>query len=105
MAFFHCCHIVSPLLYGTLPIYAFLPQLTFCKALLVLCYELLLHPLRNYPGPFIAKLTNGYGGFYAWKRSLHAVTWRDHLTYGILNFLDSICCKKLLTYSVLKAGL
>ncbi|KAI0386882.1 cytochrome P450 [Hypomontagnella monticulosa] len=50
--------------------------------LLILSYELLLDPLRSYPGPFIAKFTNGYGAFYALRRSLHLATWREHLKYG-----------------------
>ncbi|KAH9908627.1 cytochrome P450 [Xylariomycetidae sp. FL2044] len=51
-------------------------------ALLMISYEYLLHPLRNFPGPFIAKFTNGYGAFHAMRRSLHIVTWREHLRYG-----------------------
>ncbi|KAI1076098.1 cytochrome P450 [Whalleya microplaca] len=50
--------------------------------ILVLSYELLLHPLRRYPGPFVARITNGYGAFYAMKRKLHFVTWKEHLKYG-----------------------
>ncbi|KAI0384298.1 cytochrome P450 [Hypomontagnella monticulosa] len=45
-------------------------------------YQLLLHPLRNYPGPLVAKLTNGYTGFFAFKRNLHIQLWRDHQKYG-----------------------
>ncbi|KAI0099090.1 cytochrome P450 [Nemania sp. FL0031] len=50
--------------------------------LLLLSFHLLLHPLRRYPGPLTAKFTNGYGAFYAWKRSLHLQTLEDHKRYG-----------------------
>ncbi|KAI1412809.1 benzoate 4-monooxygenase cytochrome P450 [Hypoxylon sp. FL1857] len=50
--------------------------------LLVISYRLLLHPLKNYPGPLLAKFTDGYGGFYSLKRRLHLQTWQDHLSYG-----------------------
>ncbi|KAI0805618.1 benzoate 4-monooxygenase cytochrome P450 [Xylaria sp. FL0064] len=65
--------------------------LTFIKyvALLVISYylglfgyRLLLHPLSKYPGPFVAKLTDAYGGFYSFKRNLHLRTWRDHQQYA-----------------------
>ncbi|KAI5925801.1 benzoate 4-monooxygenase cytochrome P450 [Camillea tinctor] len=45
-------------------------------------YRVLLHPLRSYPGPPLARLSNAYGGFYAWNRCLYLKTWRDHLKYG-----------------------
>ncbi|KAI1098668.1 cytochrome P450 [Jackrogersella minutella] len=50
--------------------------------LLVPTYYLFLHPLSRYPGPLIAKFTNGYGAFYAYKQSLHLTTWKQHLKYG-----------------------
>ncbi|OTB12190.1 hypothetical protein K445DRAFT_321192 [Daldinia sp. EC12] len=49
---------------------------------LILSYQLLLHPLRNYPGPLLAKLTNGYTGFFAAKRDLHIQIWKTHQKYG-----------------------
>ncbi|KAI1139269.1 cytochrome P450 [Hypoxylon sp. FL0543] len=49
---------------------------------LFLSYQLLLHPLRNYPGPLVAKLTNGYTGYFAIKRDLHIEIWRNHQKYG-----------------------
>ncbi|KAI0884179.1 cytochrome P450 [Annulohypoxylon maeteangense] len=45
-------------------------------------YRLLFHPLRKYPGPFIAKLTEVYGGFFALTKSLHIETYKSHLKYG-----------------------
>ncbi|KAI2470909.1 cytochrome P450 [Annulohypoxylon bovei var. microspora] len=50
--------------------------------LLIPSYYLLIHPLSRYPGPFVAKFTNGYGAFYALRRSLHLVTWEQHRKYG-----------------------
>ncbi|KAI1774678.1 cytochrome P450 [Hypoxylon cercidicola] len=50
--------------------------------ILGLSYQLLLHPLRNYPGPLVAKLTNGYAGYFAIKRNLHLQIWRNHQKYG-----------------------
>ncbi|KAI0168397.1 cytochrome P450 [Pestalotiopsis sp. NC0098] len=50
---------------------------------LCLCaYEILLHPLKNYPGPLVAKFTDGYAGYFAIKKRLHLVTYRGHLKYG-----------------------
>ncbi|KAK9784604.1 hypothetical protein SCARD494_12656 [Seiridium cardinale] len=45
-------------------------------------YRLLLHPLRKYPGPFLAKLSDVYGGYFAVARRLHLQTYRDHLQYS-----------------------
>ncbi|KAI0157247.1 benzoate 4-monooxygenase cytochrome P450 [Xylariaceae sp. FL1272] len=45
-------------------------------------YRLLLHPLSRYPGPLVAKITDGYGGLYALKRELHLKTWEDHQRFG-----------------------
>ncbi|KAF5870082.1 putative cytochrome p450 family protein [Botrytis fragariae] len=50
--------------------------------LFALSYQLLLHPLNNYPGPLIAKFTDGYGGYHAVKKRLHLATYFDHLKYG-----------------------
>ncbi|KAI1260502.1 benzoate 4-monooxygenase cytochrome P450 [Xylariaceae sp. FL1019] len=63
--------------------------LTGCIAALVVTYyfglfgyRLLLHPLCKYPGPLLAKVTDGYGGLYALKRELHSRTWKDHQRFG-----------------------
>ncbi|KAF2966245.1 hypothetical protein GQX73_g7356 [Xylaria multiplex] len=50
--------------------------------LLVSTYRLLLHPLRSYPGPVLAKVSDVYSGFYSLKRGLHLKTYEDHQTYG-----------------------
>ncbi|KAI0170996.1 cytochrome P450 [Pestalotiopsis sp. NC0098] len=50
--------------------------------LLLLGYQLLLHPLQRYPGPLLAKFTNVYSAFFAYKRTLHLEVWRYHQSYG-----------------------
>lgn len=45
-------------------------------------YRLLLHPLRNYPGPVLAKLTNAYGGYHALRKVFHLVIFDLHRKYG-----------------------
>ncbi|PQE31184.1 cytochrome P450 protein [Rutstroemia sp. NJR-2017a WRK4] len=50
--------------------------------LITITYYLSLHPPKNYPGPFIAKFTDGYAGYHAVKKCLHLATYHDHLKYG-----------------------
>ncbi|KAI0898631.1 cytochrome P450 [Annulohypoxylon nitens] len=50
--------------------------------IVVLSQEFFFSPLRHFPGPFIARFTNGYGAFYAVKRTLHLKTRDNHLKYG-----------------------
>ncbi|KAI1340804.1 cytochrome P450 [Xylariaceae sp. FL0016] len=45
-------------------------------------YRLTLDPLRNYPGPIIAKFTDGYAGYHASNKCLHLATFFDHEKYG-----------------------
>ncbi|KAI1407554.1 cytochrome P450 [Hypoxylon sp. FL1857] len=47
-----------------------------------LTYYVLFHPLSSYPGPFAAKLSDAYNGYYAFKRQLHIITRENHLKYG-----------------------
>ncbi|KAI1769883.1 cytochrome P450 [Hypoxylon cercidicola] len=49
---------------------------------LYVAYQVLLHPLSSYPGPFAAKLSDAYNGYYAFKRQLHTTTRHNHLKYG-----------------------
>ncbi|KAI0836926.1 benzoate 4-monooxygenase cytochrome P450 [Hypoxylon sp. FL0890] len=60
--------------------YAALLLIPYC--LFVVSYRVLSHPLKDYPGPFVAKITDAYGGFHSLKRRLHQRTWQDHLAYG-----------------------
>ncbi|KZL67682.1 benzoate 4-monooxygenase cytochrome P450 [Colletotrichum tofieldiae] len=48
-------------------------------AILQLIYRLWLHPLAKYPGPLLARITNLYSAYHAWRGDIH----RDiHLKYG-----------------------
>ncbi|GAB0146111.1 hypothetical protein EsHS_00006522 [Epichloe bromicola] len=42
-----------------------------------------LHPLAKYPGPFLAKFTNLYSAYHAWKGDIHTDILRCHERYGI----------------------
>ncbi|RCI08481.1 hypothetical protein L249_8805 [Ophiocordyceps polyrhachis-furcata BCC 54312] len=50
--------------------------------LLYVGYNLLLHPLSRYPGPFAAKLTNAYGTYFAIQKRLHLTTHQNFQKYG-----------------------
>ncbi|KAI0388253.1 cytochrome P450 [Xylariaceae sp. FL0594] len=49
---------------------------------LLLCYRIYFHPLRSYPGPLIAKLSDVYAGYHALAMRLHLVTFLDLKKYG-----------------------
>ncbi|KAJ6273551.1 benzoate 4-monooxygenase cytochrome p450 [Bipolaris maydis] len=48
----------------------------------VIVYRLTLHPLASYPGPFLAKITDIYLAYYAYKGSRHLAFHRAHEKYG-----------------------
>ncbi|KAF5864593.1 hypothetical protein ETB97_007151 [Aspergillus alliaceus] len=67
------------------------PLLTYVTAVPTAClayvlatciYRVWFHPLAKYPGPLLAKVTNLYGGYYAWKGDLHIDMMRCHEKYG-----------------------
>ncbi|KAI0475941.1 cytochrome P450 [Xylariaceae sp. FL0804] len=61
---------------------AYLPAAVATYLLLLFGYRLTLHPLSKYPGPFLARLSDAYAGYYAGRMSLHIRTREDHMKYG-----------------------
>ncbi|KAK7981327.1 cytochrome P450 [Apiospora saccharicola] len=57
-------------------------------------YRLLLHPLRRYPGPFLAKVTDAYAGLFAAQKRLHLVVLGLHDTHG--SYADAPAPNRLL---------
>ncbi|KAI0157192.1 cytochrome P450 [Hypoxylon sp. FL1284] len=53
-----------------------------CYLILVVWYRLYYHPLKEYPGPLLARLSDSYAGFYALRKALHRATFEDHRRYG-----------------------
>ncbi|KAK2591273.1 hypothetical protein QQS21_011025, partial [Conoideocrella luteorostrata] len=49
---------------------------------LYISYSLVSHPLRRYPGPFLAKITDAYSGYFAYKKELHLVAYEHMRRYG-----------------------
>ncbi|KAF5007898.1 hypothetical protein FDECE_5813 [Fusarium decemcellulare] len=45
-------------------------------------YVLYFHPLAKYPGPLLARLTDLYYAYYAWKGDIHLKIYEDHQIYG-----------------------
>ncbi|KAI0023770.1 cytochrome P450 [Xylariomycetidae sp. FL0641] len=45
-------------------------------------YDTALHPLRKYPGPFIARFTDGYAGYHAIRKRGHRAMYDNHQKYG-----------------------
>ncbi|KYK57384.1 cytochrome P450 [Drechmeria coniospora] len=45
-------------------------------------YRAVFHPLSKYPGPFLAKFTNLYSAWHAWKGDIHLDIYRCHQKYG-----------------------
>ncbi|KAF2964129.1 hypothetical protein GQX73_g9454 [Xylaria multiplex] len=44
--------------------------------------RLIFHPLRNYPGPLLARLTDAYPGYFAIRKCLHLKTYYNFQKYG-----------------------
>lgn len=64
---------------GSITIIKFLT--TFKTSCLVI-YRVFFHPLAKYPGPLLAKLTDAYMLYYAWRGDRHLEFWRMHEKYG-----------------------
>ncbi|KIW08650.1 uncharacterized protein PV09_00605 [Verruconis gallopava] len=56
--------------------------ISFIYVLGVIVYRLTLHPLAKYPGPFLAKITDVYLAYHAWKGDRHLEFYRCHEKYG-----------------------
>lgn len=50
--------------------------------LILISSRLVFDPLKAYPGPLLARLTNAYAGWHAIKGDVHLITYLDHLKYG-----------------------
>jgi hypothetical protein len=60
----------------------------------IIFYRLTFHPLAKYPGPFLAKFTDLYLAYHAWKGDRHLLFWQCHEKYGKLQHIH----KAKLTY-------
>ncbi|KAI8948613.1 isotrichodermin C-15 hydroxylase [Xylaria longipes] len=56
--------------------------LIFIYAVGLVIYRVFFHPLAKYPGPFLAKITDAYQLYHAWKGDRHLEFWRMHERYG-----------------------
>ncbi len=45
-------------------------------------YRIFFHPLAKHPGPLVAKVTDLYSTYHAWKGDRHIDFWRCHEQYG-----------------------
>ncbi|WYZ36344.1 hypothetical protein EsH8_XII_000094 [Colletotrichum jinshuiense] len=48
----------------------------------IVIYRIFFHPLARYPGPLIAKVTDGYQLYHAWKGDRHLDFNKLHGQYG-----------------------
>ncbi|KAH8890388.1 cytochrome P450 [Thozetella sp. PMI_491] len=60
----------------------YIASISFPLILILFCYRTYLDPLSKFPGPPIARLSDGYAGFYALSRRLHLATYLDLQRYG-----------------------
>ena len=52
------------------------------QALGIVVYRIFFHPLAKYPGPLLAKVTDAYQLYHAYKGDRHLEFWRMHQRYG-----------------------
>ncbi|KAI3558597.1 cytochrome P450 [Colletotrichum abscissum] len=50
----------------------------------IVVYRIFFHPLAKYPGPFIAKVTDGYQLYHAWNGDRHLDFYKLHKQYDTL---------------------
>ncbi|KAG5947962.1 hypothetical protein E4U53_006355 [Claviceps sorghi] len=48
----------------------------------LIVYRVFFHPLAKYPGPFLAKITDAFQLYHAYKGDRHLEFWRMHQKYG-----------------------
>ncbi|KDN63967.1 putative cytochrome P450 [Colletotrichum sublineola] len=48
----------------------------------IIVYRLFFHPLAKYPGPLVAKITDGYQLYHAWNGDRHLDFYKLHNKYG-----------------------
>lgn len=48
----------------------------------IIIYRVFFHPLAKYPGPFLAKITDAYQLYHAYKGDRHLEFWRLHQKHG-----------------------
>lgn len=46
-------------------------------------YDVFFHPLANYPGPFVAKISKMPSFYHAVKGDRHIWIWQNHQIYGL----------------------
>lgn len=56
--------------------------LILCKVLFLATYRIRFHPLKSFPGPLLAKLTDGYEGYQAICKRTHLDIFQNHIKYG-----------------------
>ena len=74
--------ILSSISLTSLAILPFAVVLFYISGLAI--YRIYFHPLAEYPGPFLAKLTDLHSTYHAWKGDRHLEFWRCHEIYGPL---------------------
>jgi len=51
--------------------------------MVVVCvYRIFFHPLARYPGPLLARISNSYAAWHAYKGDIHIDMWQCHQIYG-----------------------
>ncbi|CAJ2503754.1 Uu.00g111480.m01.CDS01 [Anthostomella pinea] len=61
---------------------AYAMSLITSSVLIYAGYLILLHPLRKFPGPPLARVTDWFAGLHAFKKDLHLEILRTHDKYG-----------------------